>query len=130
MRRHEADFEERGIRGVAVSPAPGASCGAVCAMFHFPFTCLGDPGGEAYDAYGLERHGIGRIIGLRTVWRGFRAFIGGHRQARAIGDRLRLPGAFIVGPEGGILWASRGREASDHASAAALLSALDETGRS
>ncbi len=127
LRRRKSDFEARGARIAAVSPAEGASARSVCEMFGFPFPCLGDPSGEAYDAYGLARGNIGRMISPRSIWRGAKAYLGGYRQGLAIGDRFRLPGAFIIGPDGMIRWAWHGRDASGHPAAADILSALDET---
>ena len=111
---------------MAVNPAEGVSAAPVCEMFNFPFACLGDPSGEAYEAYGLERGNIGRMHSFRSVWRGALAFFRGHRQGLPVGDRFRLPGAFIIGPDGILLWAWRGRDASGHAGAEMILDALDE----
>ena len=126
LRRHKTEFEERSIRLVAVSPSEGASAVSVCSIFDFPFTCLGDPSGDAYDAYGLERGNLGRIISPRTIWRGFWAFAQGNRQGAPIGDRFRLLGAFVVDKGGELSWAWRGRDASEHARASVILSAVDE----
>jgi hypothetical protein len=126
LRRHKAEFEDRAIRLIAVSPSEGSSAESVCGVFDFPFTCLGDTSGGAYDAYGLERGNLGKIIRLRTIWRGIQAFAGGNRQGETIGDRFRLPGAFVVNEGGELLWAWRGRDASEHPRAAVILSAFDE----
>ena len=111
---------------MAVNPAEGVSAAPVCEMLNFPFACLGAPSGEAYEAYGLERGNIGRMLSFRSVWRGALAFFRGHRQGLPVGDRFRLPGAFIIGPDVMLLWAWRGRDASGHADAEMILDALDE----
>jgi hypothetical protein len=94
-------------------------------MLNVPYPCLGDPSGEAYEAYGLARGELTRLINLKTFYKGTLAFFRGHRQGATIGDRFRLPGVFFISPYGRILWLWRGRDASDHPSSHALLSALD-----
>ncbi len=127
MRRHSADFEKRGARIVAISPAEGKSAESVCGMFNIPFQCLGDPTGEAYDAFGLRRGNLNQMFSFRTFFRGALAFFRGHRQGPALGDRFSLPGVFIIAPGGGTQWAWRGRDPADHPGPRAILSALDET---
>lgn len=123
-----AEFEKRGARIVAISPAEGKSAASVCGMFGIPFKCLGDPTGEAYDAFGLGRGNLNQMFSLHTFSRAVLAFFRGHRQGLALGDRFRLPGVFIIGQGGGTQWAWRGRDAADHPSPRVILSALDETG--
>ncbi|MEE9240308.1 MAG: AhpC/TSA family protein [bacterium] len=127
LRRQKSEFEKRGVRIVAISPVDGASAESVCGMLNVPYTCLGDPSGEAYEAYGLGRGGFWKILNIHTLFRGMLAFFGGHRQGRPMGDRFRLPGAFIIDSNGRTVWAWRGRDAAGHASALDLLSALDKT---
>ncbi len=126
MRRHQSEFEKRGVRVVTISPVDGVASDSVCGMLNVPYTCLGDPSGEAYEAYGLGRGGIWKMVNPHILYRGMVAFFGGHRQRRPVGDRFRLPGAFIIDPGGRIQWVWRGRDAADHASAFEILSAIDK----
>lgn len=125
LRRTKEEFDSRGARIVAVSPAEGASAFAVCGMFDVTYACLGDPTGAAYDAFGLERGESSHLYNVRTLVRGFLAFLRGHRQGRRLGDPFRLPGAFIIDREGIVRWSWRGRDAADHPDAIRLLSALE-----
>lgn len=108
-----------------MSPAEGASSAAVGGMLGAPFPCLGDPAGAAYDAFGLGRGGMSQMVNLHTVSRGFWAMLRGHRQGRSVGDRSRLPGAFLIDGGGAIRWGHRGRDAADHPTASDILTAWD-----
>ncbi len=125
MRLYQPEFEKRGVRVVTITPTDGAASHSVCGMLNVPYTCLGDPSGEAYEAYGLGRGGWGQMFNFHTISRAFFAKLGGHRHAKPVGDRFRLPGAFIIGSNGRTQWVQRGRDAADHASALDMLSALD-----
>ncbi|MBI3128766.1 MAG: redoxin domain-containing protein [Candidatus Tectomicrobia bacterium] len=125
MRRAWPLFQDKKIRVVAVSPAEGAAAEAVCGMLGSPFICLGDPAGKAYDAFGLVQAEVSQLINFRTFSRGLWAMLRGHRHGQTIGDRSRLPGAFIIDGEGTIRWGRRGRDAADHPTAQDLLNAWD-----
>jgi peroxiredoxin len=126
LRRHHPEFEKRGVKVVAIGPVDGASAESVCGMLNLPCTCLGDPSGEAYEAYGLGRGGISKMVNPHTLYRGVIAFFGGHRQGRPVGDRFRLPGAFIIDQDGKTQWVWRGRDAADYPGALEILSAIDK----
>jgi len=113
---------------VAVSPAGGEATAAVCGMLGVPFTCLGDPSGKAYDAFGLGRAGLSQMVSLRILWQSVRSLVRGNRPSRPQGDISRLPGAFVIDRGGVVRWARRGHDAADHAGAAELLVALDKLG--
>ena len=68
---------------------------------------------------------MSQMFNLHTVSRGFWAFLRGHRQTKSIGDRSRLPGAFLVDGAGRVLWGHRGRDAADHPPASVILTAWD-----
>ncbi|MEK6709635.1 MAG: redoxin domain-containing protein, partial [Nitrospinota bacterium] len=104
LRRAWPEFQERKIQLVAVSPAEGAISQAVSGMLGAPFACLGDPTGEAYDAFGLGRAGMTQVINFHTFSRGLWAMLRGHRQGRPVGDRARLPGAFLIDGDGVVRW--------------------------
>lgn len=125
MRRSYPGFVQRGAVLLAVSPAEGDATEAICGMLSAPYVCLGDPSGEGYDAYGIERASMKQMINFHTLFRAIGAFFKGHRQSRAVGDRERLPGAFVIDSGGMIHWAWRGRDAADHARSPELFAALD-----
>ncbi|OGL59499.1 MAG: hypothetical protein A3J27_07415 [Candidatus Tectomicrobia bacterium RIFCSPLOWO2_12_FULL_69_37] len=125
MRRAWPSFEERKLRVAAVSPAEGVPSAAVGGALGAPFPCLGDPTGEAYDAFGLGRGEMAQMFNLHTLSRGVWAYLRGHRQTKPVGDRSRLPGAFLIDGAGRIRWGHRGRDAVDHPAASTLLAAWD-----
>jgi peroxiredoxin len=125
LRRAWPAFQERKARVVAVSPAEGAAAEAICGMLGSPFYCLGDPLGKAYDAFGLGQGAPGQMFNLHTFSRGVWAMLHGHWQHEAIGDRSRLPGAFLIDGEGTIRWGQRGKDAADHPAAHEILTAWD-----
>ena len=57
---------------------------------------VADPEKKLYEAFGLERGTIGRLMGLRTILIGARAFFAGFRQGKPIGDVAQMPGAFLI----------------------------------
>jgi peroxiredoxin len=88
-----------------------------------PFRLWVDPEMTAYRAAGLRR-GVGQVLTARSVGHSLRAWKGGFRQTRTMGDPWQNGGVFIISPQGETLFQHKSREAGDHASVAELLEVL------
>ena len=55
-----------------------------------------DPQSLLYEAFGLRKLPLGKLVNLATVTGGLRAVVSGNRQGRTEGDILQRPGAFLV----------------------------------
>jgi hypothetical protein len=74
---------------------------------------VSDPTSEFYEAFGIRRGGLMKMLGP-AVWSAkARAEEKGHRNGERVGDIWRMPGMYLVrGRE--ILWAHEYRHAADH----------------
>jgi dehydrogenase/reductase SDR family protein 12 len=84
---------------------------------------LVDPELHAYRAAGLRR---GRVEALspKLAWSAARALRTGHRQTGVEGDPWQLGGAFVIRPDGGLVFRHVADHAGDHARLDAILEAL------
>lgn len=86
--------------------------------------CFGDPERRAYRAAGVERGGVARYIGPRTISHYARAIRKGHLPGVPKGDTAQLGATFVVGPDGRVLLAHYDEHAGDHPSLDAILEAV------
>jgi peroxiredoxin len=89
----------------------------------FDFPLLVDPELKAYAAAGLRR-GVFRSFSLGTMGNAVRALRAGFRQGRTRGDPWQQGGAFVITPEGQILYSHVSEVAGDHAELQDVLAAL------
>jgi len=74
---------------------------------------IADPSASFYEAFGIERSGLVRMLGP-SVWSAqSRARAKGHRNGERSGDIWRMPGVFLC-HESKILWAHEYGHAGDH----------------
>jgi peroxiredoxin len=76
--------------------------------------CLGDPEREAYHAVGLERGGPRELYNPRVGIRLVRAAMHGAVGGKPEGDTAQMPGTFVVGPDGRVVFAHYNRDQSDN----------------
>jgi peroxiredoxin len=86
--------------------------------------CLGDPEREAYRAVGLERGGARELYHPRTAVGVFRAAARGAVMGKPEGDTRQMPGTFVVGRDGRVLFAHYNREQSDNPPVKEVLQAV------
>jgi len=86
-----------------------------------------DEAREAYRALGA-RSGLATSLHPRTLWRGMRAFLRGHRQSRTMGDANQQGGVCIVTPAGAMPYRYVSAYAGDHPDPAEVLNALEGIG--
>ena len=86
-----------------------------CRQREVELECLGDPERAAYDAVGLERGGLRELappkIGIAAIRAAGRGAVVGDAKG---GDRRLMPGTFVVGPDGGVLFAHYNRDQTDN----------------
>jgi peroxiredoxin len=87
------------------------------------FPLLVDPDLEAYAAAGLRRD-LRSTFNLRTVGNAVRALRGGHRQTSVQGDPWQQGGAFVITPDGRVVYEQISRAAGDHPDPAEIIAAL------
>ena len=85
-----------------------------CERYRVPFSCLTSPSRSAHRAFGLRRGTLNEVAGPAIWLRWLRNELKGWRQGRfGQGDPAQLGGTFVVGPDGVIRYAHRGRRSSD-----------------
>ena len=57
---------------------------------------VADPSRRFYRGLGLRRGKLSQLLGWRVWWRGFQAFLRGHRVGKFEGDVTQLPGVFLI----------------------------------
>ena len=71
-----------------------------------------DPVCSLYDTFGLRMGSFNQLLGPRVWWRGFCAWLSGHKQGSFDGNIFRMPGTFLM-HNGELVRAYRHRSASD-----------------
>jgi hypothetical protein len=130
VRRHHADFEARGAQLVAVGQGSGEEAARICRSLEVPCRCLGDPGKQAYRAFGLARDGWWNVT-AKPFLEDPRLAFDRIRNASLKGslmphsDVLQLGGVAIVDREGILRYLHRSRKIDDLPATSALLAELD-----
>ena len=130
MREIEAEFEKAGVAVRFVVMAPPHEAARFCARFGEANRCLADPEKRTYEAMGLGRYNLLRLLSDREL-RERRAAnrAAGFRQdwtATSLRNAVWLPGAALAGASGRILWLYRGRHPGDLPPMAQMLAAVSE----
>ena len=88
------------------------------------FAAVADPTAGLYDAFGAATSVAG-FVHPRSLLALGRALAAGRRHGRFEGRELQMPADFVLDRAGRIALAHYGRNVDDHASAPALLAAID-----
>ena len=97
------DLNSAGIRPIIVTMGNATQAASFKDSRKLPCEVLADPKLEAYAAYGLEKGGILRIAGPRMWWAGLTSVLK-YGAARSVGDIWQMPGAFLIGKGGKLLY--------------------------
>ena len=96
-----------------------------CRKREVDLECLGDPEREAYRAVGLGRGGLSEIVSPKVAIGALRAArhgaVAGGREG---GDVRQMPGTFVVGSDGKVLFAHYNRDQSDNPKVADVVKAV------
>jgi hypothetical protein len=89
---------------------------------------LSDPSLKSYNILGFTS-GIGKVMGLKALSRGFSAMRAGYRPGTIQGSTLQLGGAVIINPDATVSYFFASAEAGDHPPISDLLGALSSQKR-
>jgi peroxiredoxin len=85
-----------------------------CRQREVKLQCLGDPDREGYHAVGLERGGLKELytpkVGLRAIAAAGKGAVAGKPE----GDTRQMPGTFVVGRDGRLVYAHYNEDQSDN----------------
>ena len=115
---------------MAVGQGTGEEAARICNRLEVPCPCLGDPGKQAYRAFGLARDGWWNVT-ARPFLEDPRLAFGRIRNASLAGslmrhsDVLQLGGVAIVDREGVLRYLHRSRKTDDLPATSVLLAELD-----
>lgn len=124
MRRAKPRLDAAGLRVLLVGMGSPEESEAFRERFRVPFPLVCDPEQELYRSYGLGKATLGEALGPTVVLKSLRALGRGHVPGKPRGDVFQMPGVFVVGPGGRILFRHYARDPSDHPSVESLLEAV------
>lgn len=113
MELHHEAIEAAGLRILAVGlgePKHARHFGGKLAP---SVDCLTNEEPTLYEAFGIEKGNILRMLAPDAMAAGARAAREGHRQGQGTGDLQRLPGTFIIDKGGIVRYAYYGKHAGD-----------------
>lgn len=90
--------------------------------------CLTNEEPVLYEAFGIEKGNMLRMLAPDAIMAGARAASQGHMQGQATGDAQRLPGTFIIDAAGIVRYAYYGKYAGDQPDLSELATWWRETG--
>lgn len=128
-REQVSELKEAGLNIALVGMATPEEAAEFQKDVGVPHPVICDPNRHLHEAFGLTRGTKAQLINFKTITKGLRAYRAGHRQTKIIGDPFQLPGAFVIGTSGEILWEYRGKDAADHPTAQMIKSALAGAGK-
>ena len=121
MELHHEKIEAAGLRILAVGlgePKHARHFGGKLAP---SVECLTNEEPTLYEAFGIEKGNMLRMLAPDALAAGARAAREGHRQGTATGDQQRLPGTFIIDAQGIVRYAYYGKHAGDQPDLAELV---------
>jgi peroxiredoxin len=124
------EFRAAGAEVVAIFQYSADATRDFCASRKVPFDCLGDPLRAAYAEVDVQRGTRKQSLNRRIA----RRYLGVIARERVVGgpsqggDMLQLPGTFVVGSDGRVLFAHYAVSSADTAPVADLLAAVRSQG--
>jgi len=121
------DFEAAGAQVVAIFQYSAEATRDFCEGRKVPFECLGDPKREAYQQVevgkGTRDQVLGRNIAGKYLKTMFRSRVVGSINA-PVEEMLQLPGTFVVGTDGRVLFAHYAVNSADNPPPADVLAVV------
>ena len=124
MDRAHDEIRDAGGDVVAVFMYRPESTANFCRQRGVELECLGDPEREAYHAVGLERGGAKELYHPRAAVGLVRAAFRGATGGKPEGDTAQMPGTFVVGSDGRVVFAHYNRDQSDNPHSDEVLEAV------
>jgi peroxiredoxin len=95
-----------------------------CRQREVELECLGDPDREGYDAVGLEQGGMKELASPKVAIRALGAAAKGSVAGKPEGDTRQMPGTFVVGRDGKLVYAHYNEDQSDNPPTEEVLEAV------
>jgi peroxiredoxin len=95
-----------------------------CRQRKVELECLGDPERKGYHAVGLGRGGVRELYSPKVGLAALRAAREGAVVGMPEGDTRQMPGTFVVGTDGTVLFAHYNRDQSDNPPMEPVLAAV------
>ena len=124
MRREKDAFDRMGAEVVLVGLGSVEQTATFKERFDVPFPMIADPEKRLFEAFRLKRAATGALLSAKMVFRGVTAMAKGHGMGVPQGDVRQLPGVFIIGTDGRILFSHHASGPADHPSPDVLLDVL------
>lgn len=113
--KNYASFSEKGLKIVAVFQSSSETIARYVGKQSAPFPIIADPEMRLYQLYGVESRWSG-LFSVRVIRAALAAFGQGFAPGRMDGPLHRVPGDFLLTPEGRVAVAHYGRDIDDHLS--------------
>ena len=124
LARLRPQIEALGARIVVVTLSKPEEAQAFCAEKAPGVACYSDAGATSYRAFGLSRATASQVLSSRVFVAGAKAAALGHSIGVPKDDPLQMPGTFIIGADGRVIYAYYSSHVGDYPDEAALLKAV------
>lgn len=123
LHRDSATLEAKGARLYVIGNGGPSFIAGFREQTGFNGPIYTDPSLAVYRAAELKR-GIARTLDPRSLGKGIKAFVEGHRQGRTQGDAWQQGGVVVVAPSGEVRWHYASERPDDRPSAAQIAEAM------
>jgi hypothetical protein len=107
------EIEKQGVEIVLVHMGDDEEFRAILPRFDLEgVQTISDPERKLYQEFELGRGRLRQVLGLKVLWRGLRALLGGHGLGKASGDVFQMPGTFLL-HKGEVIRSYRHKSAAD-----------------
>jgi len=106
-------FEQKGVKLFAVVQSTPKRCARYAQERSLPYCLVSDREKKLYGVFGVEKGGIKEFTAPAAFKATVRATLKGHMHGWFEGDELQVPGAFLLSPDGMVLYAHYGKDVSD-----------------
>jgi peroxiredoxin len=124
---HKSEFDQRGVKILAVSFGEPSKLVDYQERHRWPFPVLADPERKAYRIFALPRLQLWRIFSPSTLKLYWRLKRQGMKQEHYDGaDIFQSGGDFLLDCDGKVLFAHRSKDPADRPTVEALLERIDQ----
>lgn len=124
LRQKKQYFDRAGAQVVLVGMGTPEESAAFEMKFDIPFPLISDPKRRLYRTFGLKMLSALGLLSPSVAVKGILAITKGHTVGIPIGDVRQLPGVFIIGTDGRIVYSHFANDPSDHPDPDTILEAL------
>ncbi len=124
LAEHYTSFSDKHARLVVIGSGDVSHLKELRDVTGYQGELLTDPSRQSFRLLGFTS-GVGGLMGMKAIGRGFRALRAGFAPGAIQGSALQLGGAIIMNPDGTIRYLYKSREAGDHPSVQEMLAALE-----